>query len=272
MEVTVEGIEKFATILFPSRFIGRRLLLMLAAYLDESGTHSDSPIISVAGFLSTQARWIEYEPKWTNALAKWGLAEFHMTDFENWQPPYDKLSKTEHIELIGSLIDVIRATAWVGVAAALVKRDFIEVCASENVSLGSEYSFCANTCIRLLRQWMDTKQIPERIVYVFALGAEGASDIHKAFEKAHAENADRLHLQSLHFSTPDQYTQLQAADILAHESIKQAARVLGYDDRALRKSLERILKGVPVESSLLHADAIRRNVIALREEWARLHP
>src|SRR5947208_1882062 len=117
---------------------------MLAAYFDESGTHSESPIVAVAGFLAPQERWIEYEAKWSRLLEKWGLSDFHMADYENRQGVYATLANPARVELLASLIEVIAATAWVGIAVALVKADYAAISKAENVTFGSEYSFCAN--------------------------------------------------------------------------------------------------------------------------------
>jgi len=38
-----------------------RYLMMLDAYLDESGTHDGSDAVTVAGFLATKDRWLEFE-------------------------------------------------------------------------------------------------------------------------------------------------------------------------------------------------------------------
>jgi len=243
---------------------------MLAAYLDESGTHVESPVLAVAGFLAPQGHWLEYESKWSGVLEKWGLSTFHMVEYENRQGPYAQFSNEQRKELLASLIDIIRATVWVGVAAAVVKKDYDAICQAERITFGSPYSLCANECIRLLKRWMDAQRVPERITFMFELGAQGAADIHGAFGAAHAIDPDRYHLQGLHFVSKSQYSQLQAADILAYETPKQAIRTLGLDPRELRKSLDRLLRGVPVENSLLDAHSLP-DYVAKSREWLRGH-
>lgn len=270
MEATTEGLAQLATVLFPSRFVGKRLLCMLVAYFDESGTHAESPIIAVAGFLAPQERWIEYEAKWAHVLEKWGLSVFHMAEYENRQGPYAALTNPDRIELLGSLIEIIAATAWVGISVALVKADYAAIRDAENVTFGSEYGLCANDCIRLLNKWLNVRGIRERIAYVCELGPLGATDLQRAFEHAYATDPDRFHLQSLHFVSKTQYAQLQAADFLAYETPKQVLRRVGRDSRELRKSLEKLLRRVPVESNLLDARNLP-DYVAKARAWKREH-
>jgi len=234
----------------------RSLMMMLTAYFDESGTHSESPILAVGGLLAPQDAWVEFAGKWWRALQKYGLAQFHMVEFENRVGAYKGLSNAERTELISRLTDIIAETAFVSVAAALVKADYATLCQTENVTFGSQYSFCANVCIRLLKDWMDAHGARRRIVYVFEHGAHGASGLREAFEAAYDIDPDRYHLQGLHFLSKADSPQLQAADIFAYETPKQALRTLGQESRPLRKSLGNILRGVPTESNLLDHESL----------------
>jgi len=191
-----------------------------------------------------------------------------MVEFENRRGVYSKLSNAERTELISRLTDVIAETAYVGVAAALVKADYAALCKTENVTFGSDYSFCANECIRLLKDWMDAQGSRRRIVYVFESGAEGVSGLRQSFEGGYEIDPDRYHLQSLHFESKADSPQLQAADIFAYEAPKQALRTLGQETRPLRKSLGNILRGVPTESSLLDRDSLP-DYLAKAREWVR---
>jgi Protein of unknown function (DUF3800) len=240
-------------------------MMMLTAYFDESGTHSGSPILAVGGLLAPQDAWVQFAGKWSRALQKCGLAQFHMVEFENRRGAYKVLSETERTELITRLTDIIAETAVVGVAAALVKGDYATLQETENFTFGSEYSFCANECVRLFKDWMNAQGSQRRIVYVFEKGAEGVSGLRQSFEEGLESDPDRYHLQGLHFFTKADHTQLQAADIFAYEALKQALRVSGRDSRPLRKSLGNILRGVSTESSLLDRDSLPDYLAKARE-------
>jgi hypothetical protein len=58
--------------------------MTLWAYFDESGLHaSDGSLVklTVGGCIATAETWEALSLAWSNAIAKMGLSEFHMTDF-----------------------------------------------------------------------------------------------------------------------------------------------------------------------------------------------
>ena len=44
--------------------------MKLITYLDESGTHDQSPISVMAGYLGTDTQWKQFEADWTALLRK----------------------------------------------------------------------------------------------------------------------------------------------------------------------------------------------------------
>ena len=53
----------------------------LTGYFDESGTHTGSRAVAVAGYVSTVEQWERFEVEWQAALAEFGVPYFHMADF-----------------------------------------------------------------------------------------------------------------------------------------------------------------------------------------------
>ena len=55
-----------------------------ALYLDDSGHPDDQPFLAIAGYVSTEAKWLAFEPQWRETLKRFNLGdECHMTDFMN---------------------------------------------------------------------------------------------------------------------------------------------------------------------------------------------
>jgi len=50
--------------------------MILAVCLDESGTHVDSPISVMAGYVGTAAKWKHVEADWAAQVAKAGARTF----------------------------------------------------------------------------------------------------------------------------------------------------------------------------------------------------
>lgn len=58
-----------------------KLLVMLKAYLDESGTHEGASALSLAGFVAGARQWVQLDRSWRAELRREGLEEFHATEF-----------------------------------------------------------------------------------------------------------------------------------------------------------------------------------------------
>lgn len=53
-------------------------MAMYAVYSDESGTHSQSKTLVIAGKIATAGAWIAFSKEWQAALKQYGLKDFHM--------------------------------------------------------------------------------------------------------------------------------------------------------------------------------------------------
>src|SRR6185503_4307825 len=100
---------------------------MLQVYFDESGTHSESPIICMAGYISTVEQWTHFSRNWQERIDKEGIDCFHMTDFENRRGPFKGMSKAKGNLLIESLIKIINVRVRYLFALAFAKADFDDV-------------------------------------------------------------------------------------------------------------------------------------------------
>jgi hypothetical protein len=54
--------------------------MILTAHLDESGTHDDSPISVMAGYVDNATRWKHFEADWAALVAKAGIRHIHTVD------------------------------------------------------------------------------------------------------------------------------------------------------------------------------------------------
>ena len=65
----------------------------LTGYFDASGAPDQGTVLVVAGFISFESRWSEFEKRWNLALNDAGLTGFHMNElinrnaeFAGWKP------------------------------------------------------------------------------------------------------------------------------------------------------------------------------------------
>src|SRR6266436_6070961 len=91
----------------------RRVLAMFSVYFDESGTHRASPVVVVAGWVSTDIQWRAFSTSWQKILRVAGLTPpvFHMTDFESRRPPFSDWKNSKRIKVLQRLHGQIRRRA-----------------------------------------------------------------------------------------------------------------------------------------------------------------
>jgi hypothetical protein len=56
---------------------GRRCIAVIEAFIDESGTHSDAPLLSVACYFAPHSRWGAFQRDWAPILKEHGIDCFH---------------------------------------------------------------------------------------------------------------------------------------------------------------------------------------------------
>jgi hypothetical protein len=75
-----------------------RTVLVLRAYFDESGHSAQSQFVSVGGCIASVEAWRAFEANWERKLHHYGIACFHVKNFEsssgefrNWNNPQHSL-------------------------------------------------------------------------------------------------------------------------------------------------------------------------------------
>jgi hypothetical protein len=114
-----------ANAIFPFN-VRDRIMVMFSAYFDESGTHTDSPVATVAGFLASDIRWGKFQSPWKKILDELGVDYFHMTDFIAGKKEYAGLSKEQKQKIVDRLTKAINRYATIPIAAAVEKADYKE--------------------------------------------------------------------------------------------------------------------------------------------------
>ena len=232
----------------------RRVLAMFSAYFDESGTHDGSPVVVVAGWVSTDIQWQRFSTAWNEILRSAGLNPpmFHMTDFENRQPPFSEWSQPKRVKVIQKLHSLIRRRTRQPIIAAVIVDAFNKGQAERKVPKDmSPYGFAVVECIKKVGAWADDVGHHEPIAYFFEDGSRWRRDVFTAtsqIEKAPDYRA-RYRFGPWGFGFKDQLVPLQAADFLAYEIWKEAinGNLVTGDERLrpMRKSLRAMTDIVP---------------------------
>ena len=244
---------------------------MLQAYFDESGTHSGSPVLSVAGYIASDEQWRHFEREWANVLKRSGHSQgkpFHMTDFECRHRLYREWSDEKRQWTIRRLIGIIKRRVRYGFSSSIEMAAYEELIGAPLRMQGktsldgahSAYSLCLADCLKQFEFWANKQSVSDRVAYFFEAGAGFGNDVTRMMSEISSSPREsaRFRFGSWSFAEKSKVLPLQAADINAYESLKYWRNELFSDKtRSLRRSFESLLQIPQFGQYIDRADLLR---------------
>jgi hypothetical protein len=227
-----------------------------AVYLDDSGHPSNQPYVIVAGFISTENKWLRFEPLWNAALSRWGLGPvFHMTEFER-QFKGDRRKGAILDDLISIINDHTEVHFTCGVNMTGYKR-VNDLYALEEC-IGAPYAIAARGVVRNIGLWTADHLKPgrDRLLTFIEDGTLHKGDMQDAFKrdslpapqcipKDHPclQPADMLSWEMLYFFKHDGHRRSLKKLAFTRLGIKGA-----FEEHNLRQNCQML--GIPLRSTL----------------------
>jgi hypothetical protein len=231
---------------------GPRLLTMLAAYYDESGTDGHSRSVVVAAYVSTVSQWERFQREWQGALSAEQVTVFHMKDFAHrrgefrgWEEPRRRL--------LQKLLVTIGIRTQYRVATALNLDDYQAVFQTDI----SPYAFCVVDTLKRVGRWVNRYAPDDRVAHFFERGTGHGREITSGIDAIldDSRNARRYRIDSYTFARKE-LSPLQAADLFAYEARKYIEDM--ETSRKLRKSFELLIGTATHELHYYDRDALSR--------------
>lgn len=211
-------------------------VLVIRAYLDESGIHEGSPVITVAGYFARPKQWQAFTRAWNRILKPAGIKCFHASDCQALQGEFKGWDKADRDNLVAQLLPIIPQHAGAGLAISLVLEDFENALTGREELrqyLGEPYGACFQWLISTV---LDTTQRAgtKEAIAVFHEQNDLQGVALRAFAYLQRRKDANKNLRSLTFGSKETYTPLQAADILAYEVGKRLLRPCGPGRRSFQ--------------------------------------
>lgn len=228
--------------LYPLSDLSRAHLVMISTYFDASGWDGRSPVIVVAGYLSTADRWIEFENRWKIVLDDHGVTGFHWHDFAHSLNEFKtwKGNEKKRKDFLGSLICEMERYIHHGFVATFPVEHFHatnkEYFFEEH--LGPPYVTSAVACVGYVIKWMieaGYDDASNSFDFIFEDGDYGKGKMYEIVE--------RLTKIRPIFRKKSEHGALQASDFLAAEYRKlrdDYARNIIRPRGSLKSMLEKI--------------------------------
>jgi len=130
------------------------VMAFLIGYLDESGTHSASRVVSISGLVSDSIAWSRIEKPWKENLATTGVSWFHAVDCENGTHEFFGKQRALRESLLRGLSDAIFEAQPVLASASLIREDWDAVATDEfKQRFKDPYYFCFENCLTQISSW-----------------------------------------------------------------------------------------------------------------------
>lgn len=192
---------------------------MVETYFDESGSHENSPVLCVAGYIIEKDACIILDDEWEKALTKFDLPFFRMSACANGTYPFKHLSMDDRIAVEKELIAIMKANVSYGIAVTVEPKMYDAIMpAAPDLAIGdSAYTFCARTCLTAVKVWAREQKYQGDIAYFFESGHRSQSHANALMNEVFKEPSlkEEYRYVSHTFADKKKVRPLQAADLIA---------------------------------------------------------
>jgi hypothetical protein len=233
-------------------------MLMLAAYVDESG-HSKDPkcrFVGLAGFVATAAQWDVFQLQWKGALDEFNDGEeFHAKEFyrRSSQSKYTNWSQEKKDGFIARLTGSLEAAQAKAVGCIVSLDHYEQLKESERRATVDPYYMAFQEVTKGLAlsgspiMNDDLKVDPVSMVYAYQK-EYGATDAGRAMQlwniiKSHPDKFIWAEWMGTYASAfPREMLPLQAADLFAYELTREFEEWAKPSPKTMRKALKSIIR------------------------------
>lgn len=97
--------------------------MIWTAYLDESGTHDDSPIMLMGGYLGNTEQWAAFDNAWKSLLESEGIPYSHAKDLAQGRKQFKGWRRKRRVQFVEKASQLKALHLQLGVTAVLREND-----------------------------------------------------------------------------------------------------------------------------------------------------
>lgn len=258
---TPEGLESIIGPIIGFDDPAKRLVTVLVCYLDDSGTGSDSPVLTMAGYVGFYNAWYEFEQKAKEIFAAYNVKLLHGKEFDATKHDFKGWARTRKEGFVARLYLELQKAASFGMAYSVTKTAYhkARVIHSDAPQL-SAYGYCFGRVLdHIMRSELmmrSAADLQATISFVVEGGNKNDADILRVFNDAKfkPENigVDKV-MKSMSFVDKNSSVCLQMADFLAFHSRRYAFQCEKAKAYLPKSDLQRVIfEAVPTYVSVSH--------------------
>ena len=218
----------------------------------------------VAGLVSTQEGWHEFERGWNRLLDIYGVSNLHMKDFAHSRGEFSEWKGDERKRkgFLSSLIDIMERTVTHGLVISIVPRDYNAVNNDYHLhgpGWNGAYSLAILICTTVAESWVWGKYPKAELGHIIEKGDAGQAPLEKLINEM-----EWSHLQIVpkyNAATQTRVRPFEACDFLAYECRLAGKR--GSHSKP-RKSFLELMTRLPIKTRRFEQTGLIN--------WCRTHP
>jgi hypothetical protein len=206
---------------------------MLAVYLDDSGSHSTSDIVIVAGLAGTEGELRSLEWLWRKELdapiegLKPRLSRFHMTECQDFRGEFERWTRTETDYLCHRLQTAIIESGVMAYGMACSRKDWDDLVTGDIRAVwGDPEGMCITNCFTKLIAWAQNYTFDPEMSFIFDSRTKEVERRAKTVFDAYQRWIAMPRLVGVSFLSSHKILPLQAADMIAWEFYQYANDIL----------------------------------------------
>jgi hypothetical protein len=201
---------------------------MMVCYLDDSGTDMQSPVLTMAGYVGLQPRWVAFEKSATRIFAAFKVTSLHAHEFNGTKGQFKGWSRKRKEAFIASLLIELKKAALFGVMASMTKTAYAKAKSLGEHAQQSPYGHCFGQVLDAIMWSAQMKTAASKgatLTFVVERGNKNDADVTRMFNKAKWDPRNRgaeKVLKSVELANKTSTIALQMADFLAFTGRRHA--------------------------------------------------
>lgn len=207
--------------LVPPSLLARRWIVVLVAYLDDSGKDPQNRVTTVAGYVAKDTAWAAFEAEVEPIFVKYGIKVLHAKDLAATKGEFKGWSIIQKESFVARISTVLARHSTLGVSMSAVKEIYDQRAKeSSRKKTSRPYTFCMNVIIDWILRDIRTGRVAwdEGVALIVEAGHENNPEAEENFHKVIKLHNLGSVLRSITFVPKENSRAIQVADLIAFYS------------------------------------------------------
>jgi Protein of unknown function (DUF3800) len=243
---------------YPAVYNGRKKVLVLWGYFDESGKFADSDFVCLCGYLSDD-RWDKFASDWGFLLVRHGLTSLHLSKVD-WKDHKQVSALTEFVR-------PIREHVFCGFSIAVDAKYYRSMPIEKRRVLGDKdpREFTFHRLLRIVRDYLKERGQDDWLSLTFDYEEGFSVQCLKSLMKLRKErDYIKTLVRNIGFADDEMFHPLQAADMFAYGYRRSLQGVAPEYYRILTAPVTETNPGPPCMTLFYDADLLEKTYLDLR--------